>query len=220
MNWKNKVFENFKLVAVTDLKASDETALEKIEAAYRGGVDIIQLRSKTICDNALLRLGQKIRRMADRTQKLFFVNDRPDLAVAADADGVHLGQEDLPIGAARKLFARRGSPRWVGKSTHSAAQARAAEKEGADYIGVGPIFETPTKPGVQAVGLELIRVVRAAVGVPLVAIGGIDEKNIARVLEAGAARIAVVRAIFGQKDIHAASHRLREHLEKTSAPRA
>lgn len=210
MNWKKSVFKNFRLYAVTDIREDDPDFLKKVEAAYRGGADIVQLRAKHLSDGALCRMGLKWRKIADRHHKLFFVNDRPDLALLMGADGVHLGQEDLPIKEARKIYSPGNI--FIGKSTHSLAQALQAQKEGADYIGVGPIFETPTKPGYQPVGLDLIRKVKKRVRIPFVCIGGIDSTNAREVAEAGGSRIAVVRAIFGTPDVYRAAKVLREEL--------
>lgn len=210
MNWKNKVFKNFKLYVVTDIRGEDPSLLEKVEAAYRGGADIVQLRSKTLSDAALYRLGLKWRKIADRYRKLFFVNDRLDLALAVGADGVHLGQEDLPMKGVRKILAR--GPLFIGRSTHSLEQALSAVKEGVDYIGVGPIFETPTKPTYCPVGLDLIRQVQKKVRIPFVCIGGIDPTNIREVLKAGASRVAVVRAVFGAGDVERATRELKNML--------
>jgi thiamine-phosphate pyrophosphorylase len=220
MNWKKQVFENFKLYAITDLKSPDPSWVEKIAAAFRGGADIVQLRSKTLSDRELYALGLQIRELANSYKKLFFVNDRLDLALAVEADGIHLGQEDLPIAAVRRICQQARYSLCIGKSTHSLEQAVAAEKEGANYVGVGPIFGTPTKPDYQPVGLGLIRKVQAAVKIPFVAIGGIDETNLASVLEAGASRIALVRAIFGAEDIYEAAKKLREQIEKQESLRA
>lgn len=213
MNWKKKAFENFKLYAVTDLHPESRDVLKKIEAAYRGGVDIVQLRSKTLSDRSLYELGLKIRGIAARYKKLFFVNDRPDLAVSVSADGVHLGQEDLSIAAVRKLARHAAKPFWIGKSTHRLSQALAAVREGADYIGVGPVFTTPTKPDYPPQGLSFIRQVSGKIQIPFVAIGGIDSINIDSVLAAGARRIAVVRAIFGAQDACSAAKKIREKIE-------
>ena len=216
MNWKKKVFEDFKLYAVTDIQSESRDALKKIEDACRGGIDMIQLRSKTLPDQSLYELGLKIGKMAGHYRKLFFVNDRPDLAILLSADGIHLGQEDLGVSAVRKLAARSGVRLWIGKSTHRLGQALAAVKEGADYIGIGPVFATPTKPDYRPAGLEFIRQASGQVGIPFVAIGGIDDKNIDSVLTAGARRIAVVRAIFGAKNVCLAAQKLREKIENFS----
>ena len=212
MSWKKSVFKSFKLYAVTDIKTADEPILEKVRAAYQGGADIVQLRSKTLSDRKLCEIGKGIKRLAARYRKLFFVNDRLDLALATGADGLHLGQEDLPIESVRMICEKMGRSLWIGKSTHSLAQALKAQKEGADYIGVGPIFSTPTKPGCPTVGLDLIQQVKSKIKIPFVAIGGINEKNIAQVCEAGAERIAVVRAIFSRENIYAAAKQLRAQL--------
>ena len=212
MNWKKKVFADFSLYAVTDLYDEGPGIYKRVEAAYRGGADIIQLRSKTLSDAALFRIGIHFRRIADQFHKLFFVNDRPDLALAVRADGVHLGQDDLPLSAARRIL--RGKKVWVGRSTHSLEEAVAAMKEGADYIGVGPIFKTPTKPAYRPVGLELIREVKRRIRIPFVCIGGIDQNNIHEVLEAGAGRAAVVRAVFGAANIYQATQILQEAIRR------
>lgn len=213
MTWKKVVFENFKLYAVTDLKDADQTILQKVDAAYRGGADIVQLRAKNLNDRKLTSLGLEIRKIADRHRKLFFVNDRADIAVAVSADGIHLGQDDLPIDAARRICRQAGIAMWIGKSTHSIEQSVAAEKEGADYIGVGPVFETPTKPGREPVGVELVRQVSQTARIPFVVIGGINASNLRQVLDAGAKRVAVVRAIFAAKDVRMATAELRQVLD-------
>lgn len=210
MNWKKSVLKNFKLYAVTDIKDDGREILKKVEAAYRGGADIVQLRSKNVSDKALYQLGIRWRRVADKYRKLFFVNDRVDLALAVEADGVHLGQEDLPMVAFRKIAGRQ---LFVGRSTHSLDEALRAEREGVDYIGVGPIFETPTKRTHKPVGLDLIRSVKKRIQIPFVCIGGIDLSNIRHVTGAGASRVAVVRAIFAAKDVYQKTKQLREALE-------
>lgn len=211
MNWKKSVFKNFKLYAVTDIEKEDPSVLEKVEAAYRGGADIVQLRSKNLSDKTLYQIGVGMRKIANRYRKLFFVNDRPDIAVAVEADGVHLGQDDLPIQEARRIVAQ--GRLFIGRSTHSLKQVLEAEKEGADYIGVGPIFKTPTKPSYKPVGLELIRQVSQKIKIPFVCIGGINQDNIESVLESGARRVAVVRAIFGATDVSSATKNLRKIID-------
>ncbi len=212
MSLKKTALQNFNLYAVTDLETLGEDFAESVLAAYQGGVDIIQLRSKQLSDRELIEAGQVLRICADRLGKLFFVNDRLDIALAVMADGLHLGQEDMPLAIARRIAERAGHPLLLGKSTHSLEQALAAEREGADYIGVGPVFSTPTKPGRPAVGLDLVRRVSQAVKIPFVAIGGIDQSNAGEVLQAGASRIACVRAIFNGKDVYNAAKQLREKL--------
>ena len=215
MNWKKTRFKNFKLYGVTDLKTGGREELALVEAAYRGGTDIIQLRSKALSDQQLYNFGLAVRALAQKHKKLFFVNDRIDLALALKADGVHLGQDDLPIAAARKMSRDAKIPLWVGKSTHEIRQAKEAVKEGADYIGAGPVFATPTKPGYRPAGLEYIqKVARSNFRVPFVAIGGIDSKNIHQVLDAGAKRVAVVRALFNTGDTYASAKQLCEQIDE------
>ena len=213
MNWKRKVFISFRLYGVTDVREDSKDILKKIDLAYAGGADIVQLRSKTLGDGPLYRLAVSIRKIADHRKKLFFMNDRVDLALAAGADGVHLGQEDLPVPEVRRILNRARILMWIGKSTHDMAQARTAQREGADYIGVGPVFKTPTKPGYRPAGLEFVRKAAEQMEVPFVAIGGIDLVNISSVIEAGARRIAVVRAIFGKENPDEAACKLRKKIE-------
>ena len=214
MNWKNKVFENFRLNAVTDMTPQNFGAyVEKVDAAYRGGADIVQLRAKLLPDGQLLEIGRIFRRLSERYQKLFFVNDRLDIALALKADGLHLGQEDMPLAVARRLAKASGAELKIGKSTHSLKQALQAEKEGADYLALGPLYATPTKPDYRAVGLDLIGQVRDRIRIPFVVIGGIDCNTLPLVLDAGARRVAVVRAIFSADDPEQAARRIRNEIE-------
>ncbi len=213
MSWKNEAFKNFKLYAVTDLKAGFAEAdfLKRAEDACRGGIDVLQLRAKDMADGEILALAVKLRRMTEQHKVLFFINDRPDLALAAEADGVHVGQEDMPLEAVRKVLA--GRKLWLGKSTHRLVELLAAQEQGADYIGVGPVYATPTKPGYKQVGLELVAEAAASVRIPFVAIGGIDSSNVEAVLQAGASRIAVVRAVFNAREPYEAARQLCSKLE-------
>jgi thiamine-phosphate pyrophosphorylase len=174
-----------------------------LEAAVSGGVDIIQIREKSLPDGELLPVLQEAREVTRRLRVPLVVNDRPDLAVLAEADYVHLGQDDLPVAAARQLGLR------VGQSTHSADELDGTE---ADYAGVGPVYATPTKEGRPAVGLELVRHAAANARMPWFAIGGIDTSNVADVVAAGAERIAVVRAIGEAPDPEKAAAALRAIL--------
>ncbi len=216
MTWKSKLLKNFKLYAVTDLKEKDPSFLKKAEAALSGGVDVLQLRSKVLKDGDFLRIGRALRVLTRKMKKLFIVNDRLDLAEILDADGVHLGQEDIPVAQARKILRIRS--KFIGKSTHSLEQALEAEKEGVDYIGVGPVFSTPTKPLYEPVGIDLVSRVADSVRIPFVAIGGIDAENMEQVLEAGARRVAVVRAIWGNSNTFKAAQKLKEILNHHEMP--
>ena len=211
MNWKKSAFKNFRLYAVTDIRSEDAAIFKKVEDAYRGGADIVQLRSETLSDACLYRIGLRFRKIAGHFRKLFFVNDRIDLALAVEADGVHLGQDDLPIQAVRKILPTSVK---LGRSTHNLSQALQAARERHDYIGVGPIFETPTKPDYPAVGIDLIKQVKEKIRIPFVCIGGIDETNAGEVLRAGASRVAAVRAIFDAPNVYQATQTLRAAMEK------
>jgi thiamine-phosphate pyrophosphorylase len=177
---------------------------EFLEAAVRGGVDIVQIREKGLTDAELLPRLQEARDVTRRLGVPLVVNDRPDLALLCEADFVHLGQEDLPVDAARRLGVA------VGRSTHAPDEIDTAE---ADYIGVGPVHETPTKEGRPAVGLDLVRYAAAHARQPWFAIGGIDETSVGQVIAAGATRIAVVRAIGDAPDPERAARMLRTALD-------
>lgn len=200
------------MYAITDLKAYDPMILDKVEAACVGGAGVIQLRAKSLSDSQLISLGEKIRKITRRYDCLFVMNDRFDLAASVDADGVHVGQDDIPLFFIRKLMKEMSVQYLIGKSTHSLPQAFQAVREKVDYIGVGPVFETPTKPGRLAVGLDLIRDVSRETTIPFVAIGGITISNINAVLDAGARGVAVVRAIFESADSLEATKELYDRI--------
>ncbi len=210
MNSKKKLLNDFKLYAITDLNSEDSGILLTIKEALRGGVDIIQLRSKNVSDSFFLQLGKQIRQVTGKMKKLFIVNDRVDLMMALDADGVHLGQDDLPIKLARNLI--KNKSKFIGRSTHSVAQAEQAVREGADYIGYGPLFGTPTKPDYPPIGLSQIKQVVKRTKIPVVCIGGINQSNTKTVVQAGANRIAVVRAIFSAEHPFSAARELKRMI--------
>ena len=178
-----------------------------LAAALANGVDLVQLRDKELGDGELVETAQIFRRVADEHGALFVLNDRPDLVAACRADGVHVGQEDMPVAEVRRIV---GRGKLIGLSTHSPEQIAAAQ--GVDYISVGPVWQTPTKPGRAAVGLELVAEAARIAPAPFFAIGGIDEGNVNEVVAAGAARIAVVRAIRDAADPGAAARALRSAL--------
>jgi len=194
------VFEDRRLYLVAPARPG---LVELIEAAVRGGVDVVQVREKALPDGELLRVLEDAREITRRLGVPLVVNDRPDLAVLAEADAVHVGQDDLPVEAARRF----GLP--VGLSTHAPAEIDAAS---ADYVGVGPVHATPTKEGRPAVGLELLRYAAQHARQPWFAIGGIDRTNVEHVVAAGATRVAVVRAIADAADPEAAARELRAAL--------
>jgi thiamine-phosphate pyrophosphorylase len=164
-----------------------------------GGAKIIQLRAKEMAANEFFRLAREIRQLSRAASSLFIVNDRVDIALAAQADGVHLGQEDLPLDIARKLM---GKEKIIGISTHDLAQAQEAERGGADYIGFGPIFGTSTKEtGYSPRGPAMLKEIRQAVKIPIVAIGGITEDNVSQVWEAGADAAAIISDLMRAGDV-------------------
>jgi thiamine-phosphate pyrophosphorylase len=175
-----------------------------LEAVLRGGVDIVQLRMKRGDHAEIVSAARRMASICRDHGALFILNDRPDLVPHAGADGVHVGQDDTSVAQARMLV---GAERLVGLSTHSQGQIDGAG--GADYVGVGPVYETPTKPGRPAVGLELVRYAAAHSTPPFFAIGGISLETVAAVRQAGAERIAVVRALTQAPDPRRAARQLR-----------
>jgi thiamine-phosphate pyrophosphorylase len=176
-----------------------------VEQALAAGLGLVQYRAKPesgLEDRQRLEQAQRLRQLCHDHGALFLVNDRLDLALAVEADGVHLGQGDLPVAVARRLL---GPERLIGRSTHAPAQLRQAVAEGCDYIGVGPVHATPTKPGREPVGLDYVKHAAAEAPIPFFAIGGIDASNLAAVRAAGAGRVAVVRAITAAADPGAAT---------------
>jgi thiamine-phosphate pyrophosphorylase len=171
-----------------------------LDAALGAGVDAIQIREKEAEAGDIIRAGEIFREAAERAGALLIVNDRPDVALALDADGVHLGQNDLPVHVAREIL---GPEAIIGLSTHSEHQLSDASPD-ADYVCVGPVWETPTKPGRPAAGLDLVRYAAEHERRPWFAIGGIDARNLAEVVAAGARRMVVVRAITEAEDPAAA----------------
>jgi thiamine-phosphate diphosphorylase len=175
-------------------RAAETVLLELLEA----GIQCLQLRAKAMPPREFLRLACAARRLTHSSACRLIVNDRVDIALACDADGVHLGQEDLPLRAARKLMGER----IIGISTHDVEQAKEAEAGGADYIGFGPMFGTTTKEtGYSARSLEMLRQVREAVSIPIVAIGGITEANVAEVWQAGVDSAAIISDLLGAENI-------------------
>lgn len=176
----------------------------------RGGVDMVQLREKQLPDEDVLAAADVCRELCARFGALFWINDRPDLAKAAGADGVHVGQDDMPPREARRIL---GEEHLIGLSTHAPGQLAKALREPIDEISVGPVFATPTKPGRRPAGLEYVRhAAHAARHRPWFAIGGIDRDTVGEVVAAGARRIAVVRAIVDADDPERAARELRPAL--------
>ncbi|WP_285650873.1 thiamine phosphate synthase [Actinomycetospora sp. NBRC 106375] len=213
--------QDARLYLCTDSRADRGDLADFADAALRGGVDVIQLREKGLEARQELAALEVLAQAARRHGALLAVNDRADLALAADADVLHLGQDDLPVPWARRVV---GDDVLIGRSTHDEAQAAAGAVEvGADYFCTGPCWPTPTKPGRPAPGLDLVRATAAAgTARPWFAIGGIDHDRLDDVLAAGATRVVVVRAITDADDPEGAARALRERLrrERTGTSRA
>ena len=202
-------FNDIDLYVVTCEPLSEgRTNLEILDAVIRGGGKIIQLRDKDLPPRDFLSLAKKFRAVTREAGVLLIINDYVDIALAVDADGVHLGQEDMKLPFARQL----ALDLIIGRSTHSLEQALQAEKEGADYINIGPIFATGTKEHTRTLGVGAIREIAPRITVPFTVMGGIHESNITEVLDAGAYKIAVVTAVTRATDASAAVTRLREMI--------
>lgn len=188
------------LYAILDTSfRKDRSPLAILNELLKGGAKIIQLRAKELPSGEFFALAKEARQLTRVAGALFIVNDRADIALASAADGVHLGQDDLPLPVARKIL---GRDKIIGISTHDLAQAREAEAGGADYIGFGPIFGSTTKDtGYTARGLEMLCEIRVAVRIPVVAIGGVNESNVADVWKAGADAAAVISDLMGAENV-------------------
>ena len=187
---------------------------ELLDAVIAGGCRMVQLRDKSSPSGRVLPIAERLRTRCREAGALFIVNDRVDLAVAVGADGVHLGQDDLPPRVARPLL-RPGM--ILGVSTHSVQQARQAEADGADYVAVGSMFPTRTKPDFELVGPALVRALRPEIRVPLVGIGGITPDNVGEVIRAGADGVAVISAVCGAQDPSAASAHFLDAIRRARA---
>jgi thiamine-phosphate pyrophosphorylase len=194
---------DFKLYLITDRKVTKVPLHEAIRLALKGGVRAVQLREKDLPVRELLALAKELRKITKEFDARLFINDRVDVAVSVDADGVHLGGQSMPAGAVRKIVRRN---MLIGVSTHSVEEAREAEKSGADFITFGPIFSTPSKEKFGTpVGVEALRTVREDVRIPVFALGGMQSENISEVMQAGADGIAMISAILAADDIQTAA---------------
>ena len=200
-----------RLYLVCDARGGGRALRDLLGAALRGGVDIVQLRDKHLDDDGLVAAAATFRAAADEHGALFVLNDRPDLVAACRADGVHLGQDDMAPAAARALV---GPDRIIGRSTHAPAQGAEADADpDVDYLAVGPVHATPTKPGRPAAGLEYVSWAAANVSSPWFAIGGLDAATLPAVTARGAGRIVIVRAIADAAEPEAAARARRAGLE-------
>jgi thiamine-phosphate pyrophosphorylase len=187
------IIEHNPIYLITDRTLSGLSHSQIIRQAIAAGIRTIQLREKQLSKKELYREALSMRSLTLKHKMTFIVNDYIDIALAADADGVHLGQDDMPIKEARKIM---GKEKIIGISTHSLKQAISAVEAGADYIGFGPMFQTSTKDAGSPKGLKILKEIRKHIKIPIVAIGGIKPENVSSVLEAGADAVAVMSAIL------------------------
>lgn len=189
------------------------TVPECVEKAIQGGVTMVQLREKNLSSRAYYETALAVLAVTRHYHVPLIINDRADIALAVNADGVHLGQKDLPAAIARKIL---GADKIIGVTAPTIALAQQAKQDGADYIGVGAIFGTTTKADAPKGSIELIRTISAAVDIPIAAIGGINQSNVTQLCGTGANGIAVVSGIVAQSDITAAARKLKETFSKSS----
>ncbi len=194
----SEVLHRIRLYVLISSSIATKSIKETARLVIDGGADAIQLREKTIYDSEFISLAGEVRDITTRSGTLLIINDRVHVAREINADGVHLGQQDMSVLAARDII---GDEKIIGVSTHSAIQARQAQKDGADYIAIGPIYPTKTKEYEPSIGIEIIQEISGAVNIPFIAIGAITLKNLDEVLKAGASRVAICSAIIGSKDI-------------------
>ncbi|HVJ48866.1 thiamine phosphate synthase [Desulfitobacterium sp.] len=208
----NKAEIDYRLYLVTDretLKGRD--LCQSIEQAIVGGVTLVQLREKSVSTREFLKLALAVKEITTRHEIPLIINDRLDIALAIDADGLHIGQDDLPMPMARKLF---GPDKIIGVSAGTLEESLLAEKQGADYLGVGAMVATPTKPEAKIVTFDELKQIKKSVHIPVVAIGGIHEWNAPEAITSGIDGISVVSAILAQDNIQGAAHQLRKIISK------
>lgn len=212
-------FLGWQLYVIVDRAAVGRRSVEEVAAsAVLGGADVIQFRDKKSPDHEVNQIARRLLLITKKAGVALVLNDRVEIARQVGADGVHVGQEDWPIARVREAV---GNEMIVGKSTHSLEQALAAQAEGASYIGFGPLFATPTKPGYGSIGLGLIPKAASVIDIPMVCIGGIDEANVEAVLQAGGRCIAVVRAVCAAENPEASAKALKRKIAqfgRASAP--
>ncbi|HIP84078.1 MAG TPA: thiamine phosphate synthase [Methanothermococcus okinawensis] len=202
-----KLKKKLKLYVITDRRLRDE--LESVKGALEGGATAIQLRLKGVPTREMIQLGREIRKLTEDYDALYIVNDRVDVALAVDADGVHVGQGDMPVEIVKEM-----APNLiVGVSASNLGEALQGEKAGADYIGAGSVFPTRTKEDAKLLGLEGLKEIVRNVPIPVVAIGGINHGNVKKVLKVGVDGVAVISAIVGAEDIVEATRRMKEIVD-------
>lgn len=204
----NKGLVDYSLYLITDRRAlRGRGLLDSIEEAVKGGVTLVQLREKDITGYEYYSIAKKVKDLMNKLGVPFIINDRVDIALAVDADGVHLGPEDLPLPVARELL---GPGKIIGASANCIEEALEFQRLGADYLGIGALFPTTTKTNTEHVSLEQLKCIKAGVGIPIVGIGGISVQNASAVKAAGVDGIATSSAILGSENIFEAARRLRK----------
>lgn len=202
--------EDLLLYGVTDRSwLKEETLYQQVEKALKGGATFIQLREKKLDPENFLREAKELKELCREYKVPFVINDNVEIALAVDADGVHVGQSDMEAGDVRK---RLGEDKIIGVSAQTVEQALLAEKHGADYLGVGAVFPTGSKDDAEDVSYETLKSISSAVNIPVIAIGGISRENVAKLSGSGICGVAVISAIFAQPDIEAAAKELRNQI--------
>ena len=215
MRGREGLIERLGVVVITDRACGGRDLIEVVRSALRGGAGAIQLRSKAESTREMVELGRALKVETDAAGALLLVNDRVDVALVIGADGAHVGDDDLPLDAARSIVPRGF---FLGRSVDTAEEARTAEREGADYVGAGPLQATPSKlDAAPAIGLAGIRAIAAATSLPVIAIGGVDERNAGGAAAAGAAGVAVIRAVMQAEDPEPAVRGLLAEVRKGRA---
>lgn len=205
--------ESLLLYAVTDRKwTGAQTLAEQVEEALEGGATFVQLREKTLNESEFLEEAKELKKLCAKYNVPFVINDNIGIALAMDADGVHIGQDDMEAGAVREKL---GPDKIIGVSAQTVEQALLAEKRGADYLGVGAVFPTESKDDAAEVSKETLKAICGAVSIPVVAIGGVSEENIGELAGTGIAGAAVISAIFSRKDIKNAAAELKKAVRET-----
>ena len=200
------------LYAVTDRSwLGDSSLYEQVESALKGGATFVQLREKNLEEELFLKEAEEIKELCQKYKVPFVINDNVDIAIKMDADGVHVGQSDME---AKDVRAKLGENKIIGVSAQTVEQALLAEKQGADYLGVGAVFKTGSKYDAEDVSHDTLKKICEAVNIPVIAIGGISRENVALLSGSGICGIAVISAIFGQEDIEAAARELKVLTEK------
>ncbi len=211
---KKDFLHRIRLYVLISSNIAKKSVKETARLVIDGGADAVQLREKTISDRKFISLAREVRDITTKRGSLLIINDRVHVVRKVNADGIHLGQQDMSALEARNII---GDEKIIGVSTHSITQARQAQKDGADYIAIGPIYPTSTKGHEPSVGIEIIHEISEAVSIPIIAIGAITLENLDEVLKAGASRIAVCSAIIGSKDIYSSTRQFKEKLGETKA---